>query len=280
MLDAADFVVVPLTPEPLAVEPTMRTIHRLIEPRQLRHAVLLNRIDARIPSQLDTWRDLLDTTWGVPRFDAYLRQYKTQADAPVLGELVTTLRDNRRTTGTISDVTRVGFEMTQQFTPSAEWAVVSMAKVDLAGKLDDARARVEAETPVEDRGLAKFARLTRKDARVRADQDAALTAFAKTLMRRRPVKAERITENTLIRVAIDLLLAHADELRGSTEDELRRLRHFRTSSLRDFRTPQLRNTGSDRQRQSRASALREARTAALPEHRYPRLRQPGCRALR
>ncbi|MFK4806757.1 AAA family ATPase [Microbacterium sp. ZW CA_36] len=122
-LNAADFVVVPLTPEPLAVEPTLRTIHRLVEPRQLRHAVLLNRIDARIPSQLDTWRDLLDTTWGVPRFAAYFRQYKTQADAPVLGDLVTTLRDNRRTTGTISDVTRVGLEMTQQFAPalSGRW---------------------------------------------------------------------------------------------------------------------------------------------------------------
>jgi chromosome partitioning protein len=122
-LNAADFVVIPLTPEPLAVEPTLRTIHRLVEPRQLRYAVLLNRIDARIPSQLDTWRDLLDTTWGVPRFAAYLRQYKTQADAPVLGDLVTTLRDNRRTAGTISDVTRVGLEMTHQFTPalSGRW---------------------------------------------------------------------------------------------------------------------------------------------------------------
>lgn len=96
-----------------------------------------------------------------------------------------------------------------------------MGKIDLADKLDGARTRVEAETPVEDRGLAKFARLTRKDARVRADQDAALTALAKRLMRRRPVKAERITENTLIRVAIDLLLTHADELSGSTENELR-----------------------------------------------------------
>ena len=121
VLNAAEFVVVPLTPEPLAVEPTLRTIHRLVEPRQVRHAVLLNRIDARIPSQLSTWQDLLDTTWGVPRFDAYLRQYKAQADAPALGDLVTTLRDNRRTAGTISDVTRVGLEMTQQLAPVSGW---------------------------------------------------------------------------------------------------------------------------------------------------------------
>lgn len=118
VLDAADYVVVPLTPEPLAVEPTLRTIHRLIEPRQLRHAVLLNRIDTRVASQLATWRELLDRTWGIPRFDAYLRQYKTHAEAPVLGELVTTLRVSRRTTGTIADVTRAGFEMTEQFAPA------------------------------------------------------------------------------------------------------------------------------------------------------------------
>lgn len=123
VLDAADTVVIPLVPEPLAVEPTMRTINRLIEPRGLQHAVLLNRIDARIPSQLPTWRNLLDTVWGVPRFDAYLRQYKAQAEAPILGHLVTTLRDNRRTRGAIADVTRVGLELAAQRTPvlSGRW---------------------------------------------------------------------------------------------------------------------------------------------------------------
>lgn len=122
-LDAADYAVVPLTPEPLAVEPTMRTITRLIEPRRLRYAVLLNRIDPRIPTQLHTWQELLDTTWGVPRLAAYLRQYKTQAEAPILGQLVTDLRDNRRTAGTIADVTRVGLEVAQQVTPAvaARW---------------------------------------------------------------------------------------------------------------------------------------------------------------
>lgn len=109
-----------------------------------------------------------------------------------------------------------------------------MGRVDLAGKLHDARARVEAETPAEERRLAKFARLTRKDARVRRDQDAALTALAKALMQRRPAKSERITENTLIRVAIDLLLTHADELYGSTEDELR---NSVTSAVRTLRSP-------------------------------------------
>jgi hypothetical protein len=149
-----------------------------------------------------------------------------------------------------------------------------MGRVDLAGKLDDARARVEAETPAEDRGLAKFARLTRKDARVRADQDAALTALAKTLMRRRPAKAERITENTLIRVAIDLLLAHADELRGSTEDELRdsvtsELRHFRASALPDSGTPDVADDGSLGLPRSKRPDLPQTRSTSIPDYGSP-----------
>lgn len=116
VLDSADFVLVPLTPEPLAVEPTMRTIGRLIEPRHLQHAVLLNKIDPRIPGQLRTWQDLLDTTFGVPRLHAYLRQYKAQTDAPVLGQLVTSMRDNRRTEGAITDVTTAAIEITEQLT--------------------------------------------------------------------------------------------------------------------------------------------------------------------
>ncbi|MGN6220932.1 MAG: hypothetical protein ACTHNQ_15640 [Microbacterium sp.] len=96
-----------------------------------------------------------------------------------------------------------------------------MVRVDLAGKLSDARTRVAAETPPGQPSAPMFARLARKDARIRDDQVTALAALADAVMRRRRFKAERITENTLIRVAIDLLLAHADRLRGSTEDELR-----------------------------------------------------------
>lgn len=147
-----------------------------------------------------------------------------------------------------------------------------MGKVDLAGKLDDARTRVEAETPVEDRGLAKFARLTRKDARVRADQDVALTALAKNLMRRRPAKAERITENTLIRVAIDLLLAHADELRGSTEDELR---NSITSALSDFGTSALRNSGTPEVTDNGSLALPHSERPELPHSRSSGIHDSG-----
>jgi len=146
-----------------------------------------------------------------------------------------------------------------------------MTRVDLAGKLENARARVEAEAPDEERGLAKFARLARKDARIRPDQDAALTALTKTLMRRRHAKSERITENTLIRVAIDLLLAHAADLRGSTEDELRNsvipaVPEFRTLAVPDSRASELPQSG--------LSALSQSGIAPLPDSRDSAARQP------
>lgn len=96
-----------------------------------------------------------------------------------------------------------------------------MAKIDLASRLSDVRARVAAEVSPVEAPMAIFAQLSRKDARLRGDQLIALTVLADTVMRRRRFKAERITENTLIRVGVDLLLAHAEQLRGSTEDELR-----------------------------------------------------------
>ena len=118
VLDAADYAIVPLTPEPLAVDPTMRTVTRLIEPRRLRHGVLLNRIDPRVPGQLERWQRLLDVEFGLPRFGWHLRQYKAQADAPVLGQLVSSMRHNRRTEGVIWDITQIAAELDQLLSPA------------------------------------------------------------------------------------------------------------------------------------------------------------------
>jgi hypothetical protein len=53
-----------------------------------------------------------------------------------------------------------------------------------------------------------------------------LTDLARRLSRRKPEGAgERITESTLIRVAVELLVAQADRADGTTEQEL-------TASLR------------------------------------------------
>ena len=118
VLDAADYALVPVTPEPLAVDPTLRTLSRLIEPRHLRHGVLLNRVDPRVPHQLETWQRLLDSELGVPRLESHLRQYKVHAEAPVMGELVTSLRRNRRTEGTIADIAAIARELEQLLSPA------------------------------------------------------------------------------------------------------------------------------------------------------------------
>ena len=79
--------------------------------------------------------------------------------------------------------------------------------------------------------VPRYLTLVRKEARVRDDQAAALAALRRRIVRSRTDRSEPITDNTLIRVAIDLLLARADQLAGDTEEELLR------SVLPDSQTP-------------------------------------------
>jgi len=51
----------------------------------------------------------------------------------------------------------------------------------------------------------------RKECRLRPDQLDALTALARKLNRERRGRGERITENTLLRLATDLLLSLSEE---------------------------------------------------------------------
>jgi hypothetical protein len=66
-----------------------------------------------------------------------------------------------------------------------------------------------------------YLRLVRKEARLREEQYAALTQHARRLSRARRGQGARITENTLIRVAVDLLLERIDKATGADESELR-----------------------------------------------------------
>lgn len=62
----------------------------------------------------------------------------------------------------------------------------------------------------------------RKETRLRRDQIEALAPLARRLNIRRSPTNRRITENTLIRIAVDILLDRQDDLNGQTEAELRR----------------------------------------------------------
>lgn len=74
----------------------------------------------------------------------------------------------------------------------------------------------------DDPSLPRYLRLTRKEVRFREDQLDALDRVVRRLVRARRGGGERITENTLVRVAVDLLLERADALSGATEAELLR----------------------------------------------------------
>jgi hypothetical protein len=69
----------------------------------------------------------------------------------------------------------------------------------------------------------KWATLERKEARLRADQLSGLADLRRYVSSRRRDRSEIITDNTLIRVAVDLLLkGHAHRLHGDTEEDLLR----------------------------------------------------------
>lgn len=78
------------------------------------------------------------------------------------------------------------------------------------------------------RTAPRYDELERKEARLRPDQVAELSRLARELAREarksRPAgeTPARITDNTLIRVAVDMLLAHSDQLAGIDEEHLRR----------------------------------------------------------
>ncbi len=74
--------------------------------------------------------------------------------------------------------------------------------------------------------VPKYLALQRKEARLRGDQVDSLTSLARRVNRRKASRGaqggERITENTLIRVAVDWLLSQEEYVGGSSEEEIRR----------------------------------------------------------
>lgn len=84
------------------------------------------------------------------------------------------------------------------------------------------RLRGAGTTAVTESQVPKWKGLERKELRLRADQLDELARLRRTLNRQRAGDGERITENTLIRVAVDLLLSRVGDLHGATENELRK----------------------------------------------------------
>ena len=68
----------------------------------------------------------------------------------------------------------------------------------------------------------RYLKFPRTEARLRPDQLAALGELRRKVAANRTDKTERITDNTLLRLAVDLLLKNATHITGNTEEEMRR----------------------------------------------------------
>ena len=84
------------------------------------------------------------------------------------------------------------------------------------------RAPARRTPPPPESERVHYSSLVRKEARLRDDQIESLTLRARKLSRNKASTEPRITDNTLIRVAVDLLLAREADLEGTSEAELRR----------------------------------------------------------
>ena len=114
--------------------------------------------------------------------------------------------------------------------PAAQAALAQAAAARAAMAATQTAGPPEPSPPLDDT-LPRYLQLVRKEARVRSDQAEWMAMEVRRInssrRRRDGVVGERITDNTLIRVALDLLRARGADLGGTTEDELVRsvLRH-------------------------------------------------------
>ena len=85
----------------------------------------------------------------------------------------------------------------------------------------ESQTQVVTDSGSQDGELPRYLQLIRKEARLRDDQVEALAALRRRVLRQRRDRTEPITDNTLLRVAVDLLLTRQADLAGDTEDDLR-----------------------------------------------------------
>ncbi len=81
-------------------------------------------------------------------------------------------------------------------------------------------------------------RVRPKFTQIRSDQWNELDSLSRELMDKRTGKGRRITSNSLIRIAIDALLAQRAQMVGNDEDELR-AHYFKTLGLPEPQTPRI-----------------------------------------
>ncbi len=104
--------------------------------------------------------------------------------------------------------------------PSAQQEPVPAAPKHTAPQPEKAAGERAAVAEPKATKKPSWEEMDRKEVRVYGDQVLALTTLRMKINKGKK-GPERITDNTLIRTAIDLLLQHQDELGGVTENEIR-----------------------------------------------------------
>ena len=137
-----------------------------------------------------------------PQLSSLLEPRGNEEDTVKVGEAPTTILEAQPARPTEPPV------------PTAQ-AVVERPKREARAKQPKAQ-----QAPVE--SVPPYLRYERKEARLRTDQLTDLTLRARQLNKTKDTDSDRITDNTLIRIAVDLLLSRADELTGGDEAALRK----------------------------------------------------------
>jgi len=110
-LESADDVIVPMPPEPLAFDPTSRTIEQIIKPRGLVYRVVLNAWEPRDGrADLDQTKEFIDAR-GWPRTNVVVRRYKVHTRASADGLVVTQYPKNRVAMEAREDFFRLALEL-------------------------------------------------------------------------------------------------------------------------------------------------------------------------
>jgi chromosome partitioning protein len=110
-LDCADDVIVPMPPEPLAFDPTGRTIEHVLRPRGLTYRVVLNAWEPRDGhADLNQTRAFVDAR-GWPCTKVVVRRYKLHTRASADGLVVTQYPKNRVAMEAREDFFRLALEL-------------------------------------------------------------------------------------------------------------------------------------------------------------------------
>ena len=112
-------------------------------------------------------------------------------------------------------------EAQKKLTPTVEPLAVGDTPTPEPPKSGSSGVRTSPRPRAGSDGKPKFQRLVRAETRLWPEQATRLSDLRRRVAADRADKSERITDATLIRVAVDLLMAHQDQLQGDTEDQLR-----------------------------------------------------------